>query len=62
MNINTWLKSKLGGTYGGPSLSYEDNEFVLYIWTDAPVGEKILAKGKTLKELRENYEKQHEKT
>jgi hypothetical protein len=62
MSPTKWLKSKLGHTYGGPSLSYENNEFILYTWTDAPVGEQILAKGKTLKELMENYEEQHEKS
>ena len=34
------LKHVLGGTYGGPSLSVDPDskEFVLYSWTDAPVG------------------------
>jgi len=31
------LKAHLGGTYGGPSLSYEEGEWVLYRWADAPV-------------------------
>lgn len=62
MSPTEWLKSKLGSTYGGPSLSYQDGEFILYTWTDAPVGEQILAKGKTFKELIENYEEQYEKT
>jgi len=36
------LKSVLGGTYGGPSISFEDNKFVLYDWGDAPVCMDIL--------------------
>ena len=38
------IQKALGDTYGGPSISYVDGEFVLYTWTDAPVGERIIAK------------------
>ena len=48
MNINAEFKEILGGTYGGPSLSYEDDKFVVYRWTDAPPGMKILGSGATL--------------
>ncbi len=49
-NLETRLKTILGGTYGGPSISYEKEteEFVIYRWFDAPVGDEILGRGKTL--------------
>lgn len=37
------LRRVLKGTYGGPSVSYENNQFVLYEWHDAPVGMKEIA-------------------
>ena len=47
-NIDEILKSVLGPTYGGPSLSYQDNKLVLYSWGDAPVSERIIHSGKDL--------------
>lgn len=55
--IEKILKAELGSTYGGPSISYENNEFILYVWGDAPVSSDVLARGKTLLELTENIEK-----
>jgi len=48
MGINTALRRYLGATYGGPSLSYEDGEYVLYTWTDAPVNIEIIARSPSL--------------
>lgn len=45
------LREALGGTYGGPSISFEEGEWVLYSWSDAPVGMDTHARGKTLAEL-----------
>lgn len=47
-NLENRLKAILGSTYGGPSISYENEEFVIYRWFDAPVSEEILGRGKTL--------------
>lgn len=57
--VNKYLKNVLGGEYGGPSLSYDkDNDrFVLYDWCDAPVRTNVLATGKTIQELLDNYDK-----
>lgn len=38
----------LGGTYGGPSLSYDGKDFVVYEWSDAPVGMDEIGRGKTV--------------
>lgn len=54
-NIFLELKAALGPTYGGPSLSVEGDKFVLYAWTDAPVGEELLASGDTLEECLNSY-------
>lgn len=51
-----WLLENLGDAHGGPSISVHSNgEFIVYKWTDAPVGTYILAHGSTLKELAENW-------
>lgn len=55
ISIEDQLKKILGATYGGPSISFQNGEFVLYEWSDAPVSTDILAKGKTLQELINNY-------
>lgn len=57
--IESALK-RLGGTYGGPSLSWctvqnegrelKEPRFVVYCWHDAPVGMDVLAEGQTLEE------------
>jgi len=51
--IETHLLNKaLGGPYGGPSISREDSgKYILYSWTDAPVGYAIYAEGDTFDEL-----------
>ncbi len=41
------LSEVLGGSYGGPSISYEEGKFILYHWGDAPVGTKILVSDET---------------
>lgn len=53
------LREILGGTYGGPSLSYEKGrqKFVIYSWYDAPVGDDILAEGATISETITNFRK-----
>jgi len=45
------LQTILGPTYGGPSISFEDGKFVLYTWTDAPVGMEILISGTSIPDL-----------
>lgn len=45
------IRKALGGAYGGTSLSVEGDDFVLYAWSDAPVGTEELARGKTFAEL-----------
>jgi hypothetical protein len=55
MSIQEKLREILGDTYGGPSLSIDRNKFVIYVWTDAPVGEDILSSGDTLEECIQNY-------
>ena len=52
-DIEEKLKKFLGCTYGGPSLSYDKDKdrFVLYVWSDAPVGMMEYATGKTLAAL-----------
>lgn len=45
------LRDALGGDYGGPSISVEGDDFILYSWGDAPVGTETLARGKTLAKL-----------
>jgi hypothetical protein len=52
--MNKRLRKLLGETYGGPSISFEEGRFVLYTWTDGPVGTTILAEGATLLELLTN--------
>ncbi len=49
----------LGASYGGPSISIDEEkgDFILYEWGDAPVGMETLARGATLKELLNDYEK-----
>jgi len=55
------LKKILGETYGGPSLSVEDDQWVIYNWADAPVNTEIMARGETLAECIRNYKKRKEK-
>jgi len=45
------LQKVLGHTYGGPSISYENGNFVLYGWGDAPVGMDIIVSAKTWDEF-----------
>jgi hypothetical protein len=52
INTNKELRKILGSAYGGPSISVnESNEFVLYTWSDAPVGMLILETASTLENL-----------
>lgn len=51
--IDRILKKSLGFTYGGPSIIYECDRFVLYRWFDAPVGNKISFRANTFEELLE---------
>jgi len=46
------LKSVLGGTYGGPSLAYSSarKKFIIYEWTDAPIGIEEHAEGDTIED------------
>jgi len=53
MAIEEALKKVLGSVYGGPSISYENDKFVLYEWGDAPVGMYILISASTFEELLE---------
>ena len=55
------FKDLLGHCYGGPSISFEQDRFVLYVWGDAPVDYRILAEGKTLEALLADYEAQQRK-
>lgn len=55
--IERILKDILGGDYGGPSLSYQGGEFIIYIWGDAPVGSDILARGTDLEAVLISYSK-----
>lgn len=52
-DLEDLLRRVLGGTYGGPSLSYDEStgEFVLYEWGDAPVSEEEIARALTLEDL-----------
>lgn len=50
------LKKVLGHTYGGPSISYENDRFVLYGWGDAPVNMDVLLSAKTWDEFVEKLE------
>lgn len=52
--MNKKLKKILGPCYGGPSISLENNEFIIYTWSDAPISTGILVKGKTIQELIKN--------
>lgn len=45
--ISSVLREVLGGTYGGPSIGYEYDKYVLYSWYDAPVGSEILVEDPT---------------
>ena len=46
------LRKILGPEYGGPSISVNAaGEFILYTWSDAPVGMTILATAHTLEGL-----------
>jgi len=56
---NKHLSEILGPTYGGPSLSFENGEFVIYGWADAPVGTEILASGKTIEETIKDFLTNH---
>lgn len=40
------LKGVLGGDYGGPSIGFKDNEFILYAWNDDPVCSDIMCQHK----------------
>lgn len=55
--VDERLKVILGGTYGGPSISYEEEaeQFVIYQWGDAPVSETVLARGATIEALVKDY-------
>lgn len=66
--LNDLLPSILGDSYGGPSISYDlgtepgdDPKFVLYTWTDAPVGIEILAEGDTLQDMLFQYKDEIDK-
>lgn len=56
--IEDALKDILKGTYGGPSLSYEDGLFIIYEWADAPCETSDLVYGDTLENLITNYRSQ----
>lgn len=40
--VSEMLKGVLGNSYGGPSLGFENGEFILYSWCDAPVNMEII--------------------
>lgn len=42
--VGEMLKGALGHSYGGPSIGFENGEFVLYSWSDAPVSIEIMCK------------------
>jgi hypothetical protein len=51
VKVDRELKEILKAAYGGPSLSFEDGEFVLYTWGDAPTGTTVLAHDRNLKSM-----------
>lgn len=53
--IEARLAKVLGGTYGGPSLSFQDGKFVIYEWGDAPVSISIIGFGITIAECLDDY-------
>lgn len=55
--LDDLMKKVLSGTYGGPSISFEEGKFVLYRWYDAPVGDEILVEAETWDEFVEKLEK-----
>lgn len=55
--IEEKMKSILGPSYGGPSLSFMSGRFIIYEWGDAPVAETIWGSGETLEECYNDYKK-----
>jgi hypothetical protein len=47
-------KKVLNGEHGGPSLSFQDGEFIVYQWYDAPVQTQIIGKGQDIREALED--------
>lgn len=53
------LRSVLGDSYGGPSISFQEYQFCLYRWGDAPPGTEILVQAASWKEFIKKLEKYH---
>lgn len=48
----------LRDSYGGPSLSYENGQFVVYSWGDAPVSINVMGTGSSVYEALKNVPKE----
>jgi len=44
------LKAVLTGEYCGTALGYENGEFIIYHWGDAPVSVMVVGRGKTIQQ------------